>query len=156
MMGNDINEKADAIVNEPGSLSNFGALQERVRGIDLRLGDLAVSLKETNVALRSAIEAMSLLGKPKWQLWSGFATVIVAATVGMWNLAIAPIGARVTSLEQSASTFVPREVHIEHWEQQKVELNRIENEISARATKDDLNRLIIELDRRLPKTRNKE
>ena len=143
--------RADSQVDGPGSPTNFGALQERVRNIDVRLAELATSLRETNMAVREATQAMAGLGKPRWSVWIGGGTLICIVTGAMWGLAISPIIDRVKVLEAMSLTIVPREVHIEKWAQIKEDMQRIENEISQRASKDDLNRVIIEIDRKLSK-----
>jgi hypothetical protein len=140
----DNSPKADMQVDGPGSPTNFGALQERVRNIDVRLGELTEAVKEATMA-------MSLLGKPKWQVWIGLGTLVVGASVAMWNLAITPVSDRVRALEMSAMTIVPREVHIEKWAQNKEDFQRVENEILQRATKDDLNRMAFDLLQKIEK-----
>jgi hypothetical protein len=89
--------------------------------------------------------------KPHYQTWAAIGTLVFTLMAGAWWLAITPINERIKSIEVSDSVIVPREVHIEKWAQFDHEIQRLENEISARATKDDLNRLIIECDRRMPK-----
>ncbi len=69
------------------------------------------------------------------------------------SMAISPISDRVKSLELASTTIVPREMHIEKWAQAKEDMNRLENEISQRASKDDLNRMAFDLLQKIEKKR---
>jgi len=153
----DTPPRADAQVDGPSSLTNFGVMQERVANFDRRFAELAASLEKTKVALDKATDAISSLGKPKWSLWLSTGALISLVTGGVWGLAISmaisPISDRVKSLELASTTIVPREMHIEKWAQAKEDMNRLENEISQRASKDDLNRMAFDLLQKIEKKR---
>ena len=123
-------DKADAQANGPGSQSNFGVVQERVRNLEQRLGDLASSLKETNVAVRDAARAIEQAGKTKWPILIGVSTVICVITGAVWNIAISPLAERIKVIELS---YVPERVHHDRWEQEDRDRQRLEEEIRGKA-----------------------
>jgi hypothetical protein len=121
--------KADSPIDGPNSPSNFGVLAERVANFDRRLGELALSLEKTNVALDKATDAMGMLGKPRIALWLGAGTLICLVTGAMWNIAIVPIGERV------------RDDRV----QIKEEIQSLRSDLSNKASKEDLNNKLFEL-----------
>lgn len=141
-----MNEKADAPVDGPGSLSNFGVVQERVRNIEIRLGEISEALKETNKTLREATSAMGRLGMPQYGLWIGAGAIFLTISGAVWATVIEPLHREIAHLETST---VPREVNIERMNDVDKHFLRLEHSLEGMATKDDLNRVIIEIDKRL-------
>ena len=118
--------------------SNFGALKERVNNIDRRLGELVFSLEKVSFTIQEA-------GKTKWTTITGLASVVFAALAGIWLLVIIPIKDDIKDIRSVAVTR-----DNEHGRESYVdkELLRFEAELKDKASKDDLNRVIIEIDRR--------
>ena len=144
----DTHDKADANVDGPGSPSNFGVVQERVRNIEIRLGEISEALKETNKTIREASAAMGQFGKPQYSLWIGFLTIFLTVLGAGWFIVIDPLHRDISHLE---ITSVSREVNIERTNEVDKHFLRLEHELEGRALKDDLNRLIIEVDKRFMK-----
>ncbi len=143
------------VTSEPAHIEvggGLGALTQRVIHTEEKLTEIKGELRDLNVSIRELNSTIAAMGKPKWQVWSGISTLIVVVTGGVWGLAISPINDRVNKLETS---YVSRDVHIEKWAQTKEDFQRVENEISQKASKDDINRLIIDIDQRLPKAKQK-
>jgi hypothetical protein len=127
--------KTDDGANGTRTQLNFGVLQERVANFDRRLVELSASLERTNVALNKATEVMASLGKTKWPVLFAGGTLICVVTAGAWGLAISPINDRMKDDRTSV----------------KESIQRLESEIALKASKDDLNRVIIDVDKRLPR-----
>lgn len=130
----------------------FVDLKRRVIHAEDRLSEIKSELRELSASVRELNTTIASMGKPHYQTWTAFAGLFCTVSAAVWWLAITPINDRVKWLETSS---VPKEVLVEKWAQNDREFQRIENEIAARATKDDLNRLIIETDRRLPRAKEK-
>lgn len=125
--------------------TNFGALRERVNNIDKRLGELVDGMDALN---KTILEA----SKTKWGELIGFATIICLVLGGLWLLVVIPIKDDIKDLKLSSMTAKEgnsRELYVDR------EMLRLENDLKDKANKDDVNRLIIEIDRRLPKLREK-
>jgi hypothetical protein len=133
----------------------FVDLKRRVIHAEDRLSEIKAELRELNGSLRELNATIANVGKPHYQTWTAFAGLFCTVSAAVWWLAITPINDRLRTLESFATTAVSRDMLVEKWTQTDKELQRIENEIAARATKDDLNRLIIETDRRLPRAKEK-
>ena len=135
-----LNEFAEVLTYSKNGdgLSNFAALRERVNNIDRRLAELVRSIERLNNTIQEA-------GKTKWATITGFAGVTLTALAGMWLLVVIPIKddiKDIKSLSFSKDNEAGRESYVDK------ELSRLENGLKDKASKDDLNRLIIEIDRR--------
>ncbi len=131
-----------------GRASNLGRLEQRVVHTENDVAEIKNGLRSLDMSIKDLNSVIANIGKPQYQIWGVFGTLFCTITAGAWWLAINPINERVRYIE---SIIVPREVHVEKWAQADRETLRLESEIASLATKDDLNRLIIEIDRRLPK-----
>jgi chromosome segregation ATPase len=133
----------------------FVDLKRRVIHAEDRLSEIKSELRELNASVRELNTTIANMGKPHYQTWTAFAGLFCTVSAAVWWLAVTPLNDRLKTLENVAATAVSRDVLVEKWAQTDKEFQRIENEIAARATKDDLNRLIIETDRRLPRAKEK-
>ncbi len=133
----------------------FVDLRRRVIHAEDRLAEIKSELRELNGSVKELNATILGMGKPHFQTWAAIGTLVASVTAGAWWLAIAPISDRVKAIEVMDTNFVSRELHIEKWAEESKELQRLEDEIAGRVTKDDLNRLIIDIDRRLSKSRER-
>lgn len=130
---------------------NVAVLRQRILGAEDKLLDIKSELRDLNLSIKELNAGVMTMGKPKWSIWISAGALLSVVTGAVWGLAIAPLNDRVRMLETATLAFVPREVYTEKWAEAKEERTRMENDIAQRVTKDDLNRLIIDIDRRLPK-----
>lgn len=124
----------------------LGELKQRVLHTEEKLTEIKVELRDLNISIKELNSTIANMGKPKWQVLLGAGTLICLVTGGIWTLVITPLSDRVKAIE---STYVPKDTHLERWAQEKEDLQRIENSIKDRVSKDDFNRLIIDIDKRL-------
>lgn len=139
-----MSERADDKNGDSGQ-SNFGALQERVLNIDKRLGDIVDRFDKLTDAIHE-------VGKTKWTTLTGFALVAFTVLGGLWLLVVIPIKDDIKDLRTgtvSKDSDVGRSAYVDK------EMLRLEGALKDKASKDDLNRLIIEIDRRWPGMRNR-
>ena len=132
---------ADDPVHGMNGQTSFDVLKERVAHIDDRLKEIAKSLEVLNTTINEA-------SKPKWHLLIPGTALLAGFCWYALELIANPIEQRVKVLEME---IVPHDVHVEKWAQNKEDIERLENEIKGCATKDDMNRLIIDFDQRLPR-----
>jgi hypothetical protein len=128
-------------------------LKRRVIHTEDRLTEIKTELRELNVSVRELNATITTTSKPNYQVCGIFGTLFCTVTAGMWFLAITPINDHLKGIDALDAVILPREVSIEKWGNIDKDVLRLENEIDQRATKDDLNRLIIDIDRRLPGTK---
>lgn len=133
----------------------FVDLKRRVIHAEDRLAEIKLELRELNASVKELNATIANMGKPNYQTWGAGAGLFCTVTAAIWWLAITPVNDRLKALDNFAAGTVPKDVLVEKWTQTDKELQRLENEIASRATKDDLNRLIIDTDRRLPRAKEK-
>jgi hypothetical protein len=126
-------DRADAQMSGPGSQTNFGAVQERVRHFEEKLEDLVDSVKDTNLAVQRLAETVSEAGKTKWGILIAGATLFCIATGAVWTVSISPISERITDLRA----------------QERLDMQHIEDEIKNKADSAVIDKTIDKLDLRI-------
>lgn len=127
-----------------GSQTNFGVIQERVKNIENRLCELAVSLKETNIAVHKAALAIEQVGKTKWGLLIAAATLFCLVTGGVWGviwaLVLTPINDKAIDLKSMELLLASQE---------RLDVQHLEDELKNKAENVGIEKEMDKLDLRI-------
>lgn len=134
-------DRADAQVNGSGGPTNFGVVQERVRNLEQRVGELVAAIEKTNEAVHEMAIAIGQAGKTKWGLLIAGATLICLVTAGVWTvvwtLLVSPINDRVIDIKAMAAGSVAQE---------RLDVQHLEDELRTKADSAGIEKTIDRLD----------
>jgi hypothetical protein len=109
--------------------------------ISQHMASLMLDVRELRKEIRD-------IRSPNWQILLGFAALLLTAGVGLWTLAISPIR---EELAKFPSQFAQKDIVEERFAEAAKERVQLAERFNNYATKDQLNQVIIDVDRRLPR-----
>lgn len=138
-------DKADDNFDGVESRSNFGVVKERVRNLEVRVGELVDALKETNYTLRDATVTMLQATKPDYKAWLSAAalvlTFVVAVASGIWVGIIDPM--KVDDEKHFVRIEAAIAANTDHMVTRE-DFRRMETELEKKVSKSDFNDRLFE------------
>lgn len=131
-------------------VSNFGALEQRVTFIEERLDELRVDIKDLNTTIRDLDRTILMAHKPNYQVWAGMGGLMIMGIGSLWGLAIQPLN---NSINVLSASIIPPGVLTERQMDTDKALARMEADIKSKASQEELKRVTVDMDQRLPRAK---